>query len=183
MASSFGIAWLVRGRLGVPPLPANEVDEHLTRTPRPLPAVAVNLPRNPSIVISVPDRALAIVRDGKAVETFTIAVGKPSTPTPTGLFHLSDLDAHPTPVNGVFGDRWMEFTRKTGADGITTLWGIHGTNHPEKVGEAVSHGCIRMRNQDVEKVFAQAYAGEPVEITDRPLGLAPASAPVPRSAH
>src|SRR6185312_15839499 len=103
---------------------------------------------------------------------FPIGVGKDSTPTPTGFFHLSNLDPHPGPAGGIFGARWMEFTRKTGRDGYTRLWGIHGTNHPEKVGTAVSHGCIRMLNQDVEKVFAQAHAGEPVEVTDQHLALA-----------
>jgi lipoprotein-anchoring transpeptidase ErfK/SrfK len=37
---------------------------------------------------------------------------------------------------------------------------------PQRIGQAVSHGCIRLRNQDVEEVYREAYIGEPVEITD-----------------
>ena len=43
-------------------------------------------------------------------------------------------------------------------------YGIHGTNHPRSIGKAASHGCIRMRNQDVEDLFARVVVGDPVEM-------------------
>jgi lipoprotein-anchoring transpeptidase ErfK/SrfK len=60
----------------------------------------------------------------------------------------------------------MEFYRVTTRDGVLHLYGIHGTNAPQRIGQAVSHGCIRLRNHDVEEIYREAYIGEPVEITD-----------------
>ena len=63
----------------------------------------------------------------------------------------------------------MEFYCVKTPAGGSFLYGIHGTNEPEKIGDAVSHGCIRLSNSDVEQVYAQAYLGEPVEIVDSPV--------------
>jgi len=54
---------------------------------------------------------------------------------------------------GVLGTR-----RLTLGDG----YGIHGTNKPETVGQAVSHGCVRMRNEDIERLFEMVPVGTPV---------------------
>jgi hypothetical protein len=43
-------------------------------------------------------------------------------------------------------------------------YGIHGTNAPRSVGHATSHGCIRLRNRDVEKLYAMLQVGDVVEI-------------------
>jgi lipoprotein-anchoring transpeptidase ErfK/SrfK len=43
-------------------------------------------------------------------------------------------------------------------------YGIHGTNKPETVGQAVSHGCVRMRNDDIERLFEMVPVGTPVFI-------------------
>jgi len=118
------------------------------------------------IVISLPERKLTVMHDGKSAGEYEIAVGKPDTPTPTGEFQIADKQAY-AGVNGAFGTRWMEFHRMREADGVLHLFGIHGTNAPQKIGDAVSHGCIRLNNDDVEKVYQQAYIGEPVQIIDR----------------
>ncbi len=44
-------------------------------------------------------------------------------------------------------------------------YGIHGTNRPTSIGKAASHGCIRMRNQDVEELFELVQVGDEVELT------------------
>ncbi len=116
------------------------------------------------IVINLAERRLQIVRDGKVAGAYEIAVGKPDTPTPTGEFRITDKQSHPGPPGGVFGARWLEFYRVTTPDGVLHLYGIHGTNAPQKLGGAVSHGCIRLSNHDVEEVYREAYIGEPVEI-------------------
>ena len=141
-----------------------QIDEHLTREPPPVQPLSPETPQDPSIVISVTERKLTVMKGGNVAAVYPIAVGKPSTPTPLGQFHLTDLESHPGPAGGAFGARWMEFYRNKGADGVTRLWGIHGTNEPAEIGDAVSHGCIRMRNEDVKQLFDQSYAGEPVEI-------------------
>ena len=43
-------------------------------------------------------------------------------------------------------------------------YGIHGTNRPTSIGKAASHGCIRMRNQDVEELFDLVQVGDEVEL-------------------
>jgi hypothetical protein len=43
-------------------------------------------------------------------------------------------------------------------------YGIHGTNRPKSIGTAASHGCIRMRNQDVEDLFERVEVGDPVDL-------------------
>jgi lipoprotein-anchoring transpeptidase ErfK/SrfK len=61
----------------------------------------------------------------------------------------------PGPSNPV-GTRWMGLGYKG--------YGIHGTNHPESIGHAASHGCIRMRNHDVEELFELVRVGDEVEL-------------------
>jgi lipoprotein-anchoring transpeptidase ErfK/SrfK len=43
-------------------------------------------------------------------------------------------------------------------------YAIHGTNQPESVGRAVSHGCVRLRNEDIAKLYAMVSVGTPVYI-------------------
>jgi lipoprotein-anchoring transpeptidase ErfK/SrfK len=54
------------------------------------------------------------------------------------------------------GTRWMGLNVKG--------YGIHGTNAPRSVGHATSHGCIRLRNRDVERLYAMLRVGDIVEI-------------------
>lgn len=56
---------------------------------------------------------------------------------------------------GVMGTRRFEL-----GDG----YGIHGTDHPESIGQSVSHGCVRMRNEDIEKLYPMVPVGTPVYI-------------------
>jgi len=56
---------------------------------------------------------------------------------------------------GVLGTRRLEL-----GDG----YGIHGTNDPSSIGHAASHGCVRLRNEDVEKLYDMVAVGTPVYI-------------------
>lgn len=123
------------------------------------------------IVVSFPDRKLALVEGSTVVKIYDIAVGKPSTPSPTGEFQIINHIAHPTwygpdkvvgPGTGnPVGTRWMGLSAKG--------YGIHGTNAPGSIGKAASHGCIRMRNRDVEELFELVGVGVTVELdTERP---------------
>jgi hypothetical protein len=56
---------------------------------------------------------------------------------------------------GVLGTRRLEL-----GDG----YGIHGTDHPETIGQSVSHGCVRMRNEDIERLYPMVEIGTPVYI-------------------
>jgi len=124
------------------------------------------------LIVNLTARKITLVEDGKVVKTYPVAVGKHSTPSPSGSFHIASHVVNPTyshdgrvvkpgPNNPV-GTRWMGLGYKG--------YGIHGTNHPESIGHAASHGCIRMRNQDVEELFALVRVGDEVElVANEPL--------------
>ncbi len=118
------------------------------------------------VVISLEDRKLALTEDGKLVKVYDVAVGKASTPSPRGEFRVANRVQRPTyyhigevipdgPQNPV-GTRWVGLSQKG--------YGIHGTNAPSSIGKAVSHGCIRMRNGDIEQLFEMLRSGDTVVI-------------------
>jgi hypothetical protein len=118
------------------------------------------------IVVSLEDRKLALVEDGKVTKIYPVAVGKPSTPSPVGTFtierrvanpvyHHDGKTVEPGPGNPV-GTRWMGLSIRG--------YGIHGTNAPKSIGKAASHGCIRMAKPDLEELFALVQVGDTVEL-------------------
>jgi lipoprotein-anchoring transpeptidase ErfK/SrfK len=118
------------------------------------------------IVVSLEDRRLALVKDGVVTKVYRVAVGRETTPSPTGTFMIVERVENPTyyhmgqvmppgPANPV-GTRWIGLDKKG--------YGIHGTNLPRSIGKAASHGCIRMRRRDLEELFAQVRGGDQVEI-------------------
>ena len=118
------------------------------------------------IVISIPDRKLALIVDGKVVKIYDTAVGANHSPSPTGTFTVISRVTNPTwyhagkvvppGKNNPVGTRWIGLSQKG--------YGIHGTNAPKSIGNNVSHGCIRMRNRDVEQLFELVTVGDVVEL-------------------
>jgi hypothetical protein len=130
------------------------------------PTASVNTAR---IVVSLEDRKLALIENGQVKKIYTVAVGKPSTPSPTGTFTIERRVVNPTyshdgrvvppgPGNPV-GTRWMGLS--------TPGYGIHGTNIPSSIGKAASHGCIRMAKADLEELYPQVSVGTTVELIGR----------------
>jgi lipoprotein-anchoring transpeptidase ErfK/SrfK len=118
------------------------------------------------IVVSLEDRKLALVEGGQVKKVYTVAVGKPSTPSPVGTFTIERRAANPTyhhngktvlpgPNNPV-GTRWMGLSIQG--------YGIHGTNEPSSIGKAASHGCIRMARTDLEEFYDMVSVGDTVEL-------------------
>ena len=118
------------------------------------------------IVVSLEDRKLALIENGQVKKVYTVAVGKPSTPSPVGTFTIERRIVNPTyhhhgktvlpgPGNPV-GTRWMGLSIQG--------YGIHGTNEPRSIGKAASHGCIRMAKADVEEIFELVAVGDTVEL-------------------
>jgi UDP-N-acetylmuramate--alanine ligase len=60
--------------------------------------------------------------------------------------------------------------RGPGRDSLERYIYIHGTNHPEELGRPASHGCIRMANEDVVRLFDRVEEGDPVVVVE---GVAP----------
>lgn len=122
----------------------------------------------PSITVNLPSRTLELCADNNLLKEFPIAIGKPSTPTPLGEFSIIYKEVNPAwyppdqpgrmvpsgPDNPL-GYRWL---------GIWNDYGIHGTNAPASIGNAVSNGCIRMHETDVEELFDLVNYGTPVKI-------------------
>jgi lipoprotein-anchoring transpeptidase ErfK/SrfK len=118
------------------------------------------------IVVSIPDRKLAVVESGRIIRIFSTAVGTPRTPSPSGSFHIIQRIQYPTwytkgkivppGKSNPLGTRWLGLSAKG--------YGIHGTNNPASIGHNASHGCIRMRNQDVEQLFEMVAVGDAVEL-------------------
>lgn len=110
------------------------------------------------LVINTTLRRLFHFRGKQLVKVYPVAVGKPSTPTPTGDYKIITKILSP---GGVLGTRWM------GLDIPGGNYGIHGTNNPSSIGTAASLGCIRMYNHDIEELFPQVTIGTPVHITKK----------------
>jgi len=119
-----------------------------------------------TIVVSLEDRKLALVEDGQVKKVYTVAIGKPSTPSPVGTFTIQRRVKNPVyqhegkvvqpgPGNPV-GTRWMGLSVKG--------YGIHGTNEPKSIGKAASHGCIRMARKDLEEMYDMVHVGDTVEL-------------------
>ena len=118
------------------------------------------------ISVDLSQRRITLFRDGRPVLVAAAAIGAPSTPTPTGRFYVNQRLLTGNPI-GDYGP---------GAVGISAFspvllhWpqggpiAIHGTNAPDMIGFAVSHGCIRIRNVDVRRLLREAVEGTPVEI-------------------
>lgn len=118
------------------------------------------------IVVSIPDRKLALLEDGRIVKIYDVAVGEHVSPSPSGEFQIARRLSNPTyykpgvvigpgPGNPL-GTRWLGMNIKG--------FGIHGTNRPSSVGKKSSHGCIRLKNSDVEDLFARVRVGDHVSL-------------------
>ncbi|MCA0982939.1 L,D-transpeptidase family protein [Halobacillus yeomjeoni] len=105
------------------------------------------------IDISLMKRRLRLMRDGKLVKEYPIAVGRILHETPVGDFII--INKAPDP-GGPFGTMWMSLSKEH--------YGIHGTNDPGSIGKAVSLGCVRMYNKDVEELAYTIPIGTPVFI-------------------
>jgi lipoprotein-anchoring transpeptidase ErfK/SrfK len=118
------------------------------------------------VLVSIPDRKLAVMENGNVLATFPVAVGAAWTPSPTGEFQIVSRVANPwyyhhgnvvpSGKDNPVGTRWLGLSRPR--------YGIHGTNAPRSIGHAASHGCIRLRNRDMEQLFTMLQVGDSVEI-------------------
>ena len=118
------------------------------------------------VLVSLVDRKLAVIDNGVVIATFQVAVGAKVSPSPTGEFTIVSRVTNPTYYHrgtvipagkdNPVGTRWVGLTLKG--------YGIHGTNAPGSIGRAASHGCIRLRNRDVERLFTMLRIGDRVRI-------------------
>src|SRR5690348_3553387 len=127
---------------------------------------AVAVAHKRQIVISIADRKLALLEDGHLLKVYSIAVGTRGTPSPDGEFVIINHAKDPVYRHGKkeiapgkdnpLGSRWMGLSLKG--------YGIHGTNVQSSVGKAASHGCFRMRKQDIEELYTLVRVGDTVTV-------------------
>jgi L,D-transpeptidase ErfK/SrfK len=125
------------------------------------------------LIIRLKKRRVYLYRGEELHASFPIAVGKQGWETPKGNFKVLDMKKNPSwqnPFNGEvippgsdnpLGSRWIGFW----TNGKNYI-GFHGTPNEGSVGRAASHGCIRMFDKDVQKIFELVKVGTPVAVTD-----------------
>jgi lipoprotein-anchoring transpeptidase ErfK/SrfK len=148
------------------------------KPPPPPPPRAEVAKSGPYLILRLHERKLYLMKEEGAppLGAFPVAIGQPRWPTPTGKFQINEMV--PTPdflvfdfndpnsrtrgrvppgPNSPLGLRWIGFAYAHG-------WsiGFHGTAKTQFLGQAVSHGCVRMRNEDVVRVFDQVKLGTTV---------------------
>lgn len=112
------------------------------------------------IVIDSTKRTLTLFIDGKQYSQYPVAVGKYDTPTPIGNFQIIKKS---TDWGGGFGSRWLGLNVPWG------IYGIHGTNKPHAISSYASHGCIRMHNESVKKLYPLVTLNTRVIIIGNPF--------------
>ena len=123
------------------------------------------------LTLSLSQRSLTVESPDDIATAYEVAVGQEDWQTPTGEFQiLSKLEnpawQHPLTKEEIppgpdnpLGTRWIGFW----TDGQAQI-GFHGTNREDLIGEAVSHGCVRMRNQDVQALYDKVEVGTSVVV-------------------
>ncbi len=142
----------------------NHLSSHLIRVGQELRVWTAPL----SIYIDKSDNTLIVKCSDQVIKLYRVATGAENI-TPVGEFTIDSRIKNPTwfkkgeaippgsPENAL-GTRWLGFNKPQ--------YGIHGTIHPELIGQQVSHGCVRMHNEDVEELFDYIPIGTKVTIND-----------------
>jgi lipoprotein-anchoring transpeptidase ErfK/SrfK len=136
------------------------------KTSLPLPGDGIRL------MVDLSDRRVYVYHFKKRIRSYPIAVGQTGWETPTGSFQVLEKQNHPAwlhPITGAvvkpnadnnpLGDRWIGFW----SDGKNQI-GFHGTPEDDEMGYAVSHGCIRVRNNDIRTLYEFVSVGTPVVV-------------------
>ncbi len=121
-----------------------------------------------AVVADKSQNILILKGDEEVLKTYVVSTGLNNS-TPAGVFKITQKLVNPTwykagavvpygsPEN-VLGTRWLGISKQG--------YGIHGTTEPEKLGQQVTAGCIRMRNEEVEEIYAFLVPGSEVTIVD-----------------
>ncbi len=165
-----------------PPAPSKQAPGVPPQTP-----ASVEAPPPTTLVLDRSRRLLTVFENGRPLRRFPVAVGMPGWETPVGSFRVLEKTINPVwehPQKGThtptgpanpLGSRWIGFHQdcqgRRGWDGEQMLdikgcvvTGFHGTPHSWTVGRALSHGCVRLHDEDVREVFDLVSLGTPVTV-------------------
>jgi lipoprotein-anchoring transpeptidase ErfK/SrfK len=122
------------------------------------------------------ERKLYLYENGEIAQSWTVAVGQPNYPTPTGVYSVTELRHMPTWVNPA-PDGWGRDMPAEIAPGTSNPLGVrainwsapairfHGTENLDSLGTAASHGCVRMSNSDVVELYDRIEVGASIVST------------------
>ena len=126
-----------------------------------------------STVVDLEARHVFFLFGEEVAAVWPVAIGAPGNDTPEGAYVVGELIPEPPwfrpgepmipfgdPAN-LLGTRWVGWNEE---DGGATHYGFHGTWEPESIGQAVSDGCIRLRNEDVEHLYQIIPRGTSVTV-------------------
>jgi lipoprotein-anchoring transpeptidase ErfK/SrfK len=130
-------------------VPASTLDVHPTKT---------------RIVINRDARRLSLYQGSRVLYRTTVAVGRPGMETPVGNFYVTARFVPDNSFLGVFAFETSAYSRLTDWPGGGVV-GIHGTSMPQLLGQAVSHGCVRMSNEAASFLRRYVPVGTPIKIT------------------
>jgi lipoprotein-anchoring transpeptidase ErfK/SrfK len=139
------------------------------------PGQALRIPTEPvDVLVDLEARWLLYRIGGEVVEAWEVAIGRPGEETLVGAFVAGDKIVEPPwaragyeivpygdPENPL-GTRWISWL----SGSSKTSYGFHGTWEPQTIGQAVSDGCIRLRNEDVEQLFEILPVGSPILVRE-----------------
>lgn len=127
--------------------------------------------KDTKLIVDLTDRRVRVFRHGKEIGRYPVAVGQSGWETPIGEFRIHQMRQNPEwqhPItkkvmsagpHNPLGDRWVGFYQ-----GEYMALGFHGTPNESLVGQAVSHGCLRMLNRDIRAMYKQVGLGTIVEV-------------------
>jgi len=129
-----------------------------------VPAELVSLrPVHQEIVVHRGARTLELRDHGRVTFKTRVAVGKPGAETPLGTFYIIWGFRPPDPFLGVWAFATSAYSRLTDWPGGGIV-GIHGTSMPQYIGQAVSHGCVRLTNSAILVLKRHVGPGTPIRI-------------------
>jgi lipoprotein-anchoring transpeptidase ErfK/SrfK len=118
--------------------------------------------------VSLKARRLTVLEGGKVMKTYKVAIGQPGAPTPTGRFAVTDRLTTGDP-SGPYGCCILALSAKSphaiqGWDGGDRI-AIHSTPEAWSIGEAVSHGCLRLTLAEGRWLLGHVPLGTPTLIS------------------
>jgi lipoprotein-anchoring transpeptidase ErfK/SrfK len=139
----------------------------------PLPVATAQEVRDVTLLIVRSQRRVFVYQTGRVVMSYPVAIGKPGWETPVGVWKVREKILNPAWTNFItrkvvkpgrgnpMGSRWIGFW----TDGRDEI-GFHGTQNVASIGKAASHGCVRMKEADVQDLYDRVDVATIVEVVE-----------------
>ena len=125
------------------------------------------------LLLDLSDRRVYVYKQGQEKSNYPVAIGREGWETPKGEFIILNMERNPSwqnpwtgeviapGRNNPLGEAWIGFWQ----NGNNQI-GFHGTPTPHLIGQAVSHGCVRMYNRDILSLFQHVHLGMTVWVKE-----------------